>query len=238
MDKADNETMHFVMLVFIFGVVNLGLGFGLAMYLNRTAPLWWENWDTLRLLLRFRNANQDRTEQQPEPIDAPAAPGTSRAVPSAETPAEIEKDEPPPADQRLQELKRALDLATRKLEGLAKQLKNPDGLGFNSSPWRFVAELQELCQPYMEQLNRSLDKLTGEEGEHDGGGAADGLIQKLLLDLVAQLETTFSNMQYMDFESGFSEAIDRISSETRKNLALTKALRDTVEAELAKDPTF
>lgn len=231
--------MQFVMLVFIFGVVNLSLGFGLAMYLNQAAPAWWENWETLHFLFRLGGAKQaspgERSRDSRQEASSSRTPSNAhRSRPAGEKEDQANQDQPAPERETLKRLGKGAEIAARKLDAYMNRLKDPDSMGFTASPWKFVGELQELCQPYMNQLNEMANKLADGADEYGFGASADDPVQIMLLDLMAQLETTLSNLEYMDFDSGFSAAVERIRTETSTNLSLTRKLHKAVEAELAK----
>lgn len=225
--------MQFVMLVFIFGVVNLGIGFGLAMYLNQKTPAWWQNWEAFWLLCRFTGAKSatsaGRGGERPAAGAATASQSTSSGTENAD---EAEREAPEPERQTLKRLQKAAQIAARKLDAYMKRLKDPDSMGITATPWKFVGELQELCKPCIEQLSDMADELAGGADECGCGTSPDDPLQVMLLDLMAQLETTLSNLEYMDFDSGFSAAIERIRTETDTNLTLTQKLQETVKAEL------
>ncbi|MFW6114146.1 MAG: hypothetical protein ACOC7K_00220 [bacterium] len=226
-------------MVFIFGVVNLSLGFGLAMYLSRAAPAWWEDWKTLVFLCRFTGAKQVSAQQRggnsPQGASSLRTNSNPNRAPQVAEQGDSENhDQPAPERETLKRLKKNAEIAARKLAGYKNRLQDPDSMGFTASPWKFVGELQELCQPYMNQLSEMADKLANGADEYGCGASPSDPLQTMLLDLMAQLETTLSNLEYMDFDSGFSAAIERIRTETNTNLSLTRKLQEAVEAELAK----
>jgi len=83
-----------------------------------------------------------------------------------------------------------------------------------------VAELQGICQPYLEKLRQATQRLSDQLRNQ---------VQELVLEQTAQLETTLGNLQYMDFGSGASAAIARLSQETANTLSMARKLQQALE---------
>ncbi len=211
--------MQYVMLVFMFGVVNLCLGYGLAVHQNHLPAPWARNWNVWSLLGRGKSTRQFPTtsvgrNSPPEPLIRLVKPSESRAA------------TPHPG---LTNLQRLVDSVTESLTAFAKRLEDPSGGQFNSTAWTFVGELQEICAPYMRRLSGASEQILSDAEEQGGGSPADDALQDILLEQEAQLETTLSNLQHMDFDSGLSAAIQRVLSETNKNLVTAHKLKQAVQ---------
>jgi hypothetical protein len=207
--------MGIFLLVSALGVLNLARGYALAVYLGR-APLGKTG--------NGRSGAIGRAAQGPRRKRQTASPSEAAppAVPDAAS-------DPEPDAIALDKFRRFVATSGSSLADFAARLKKSARGNDHKSGWTFVAELQGICQPYMERLKQASQRLADEIGDD---------VQGLVLEQLAQLETTLSNLQYMDFGSNPSEAIERLSQETANTLSMTRSLQKTLEPVIeTDDPT-
>jgi hypothetical protein len=212
--------MRFVFLVTMFGVLNLGLGYALAVYSGFGPRSLADTW---RLLGFARPMGTIRDDAIGEPVQAP---NRQQAVSPSDAPlpaAAEEASDPVLKPNRidLDTFRRFVAMSVSSLTDFAARLKRSNRGDHHRTGWAFVAELQEICQPYLEKLRKAVEWLSDE---------VDNEVQGLVLDQLAQLETTLGNLQYMDFGSDASAAIGRLSQETGNTLSLARRLRNALEA--------
>ena len=152
-------------------------------------------------------------------------------------PAEPEEVSDPVVEPELIDLdamRQAVDKAVRSLTHLAGRLKeNHDGQ-YAGTAWSFVGELQEICDPYVRRLSEATERLLDGAGESREGAALGDEPQQIFLEQVAQLETTLSNLQYMDFDSSFSTAVTRLRTDIGNTLSIARRLQKALRAEPEK----
>lgn len=211
--------MAFVLLVFAIGVLNLALGFAVAVHLSSRQLTLVDAEDGLCGSARsIEQSDGDRrgvggeppTAEQPElPLPGPAA------AEDLDPDLELERIDFPTFGRFVATAVSALTDFTARLQ------KNNRG-DQQRTAWAFVAELQEICQPYLNRVTQAVEQLLDEVGDK---------IQGLLLEQLAQLETTLNNLRYMDFDSGASAAFARLAQETGNTLSMARELQEALEAD-------
>lgn len=204
--------MQMVLLTFVIGVLNLCLGYALAVHLGYGPPTLRDAWTAISAVPRAGETSNDRST------------GTDEPAPAADMVVE-------PELSHLDALRRIVDTATSSLSGLAARLKKSRVGQSGKTGWSFVGELQEVCEPYLRHLSEAAERLVDGADELGEGAAIGDEVEQIVLEQVAQLETTLSNLQYMDFDSGFSTAITRLTSETENTLSTAHRLQKALEAE-------
>jgi len=220
--------MQFVLLTFVIGVLNLCLGYALAVHLGYGPPTLWDAWEALGGPRPTADISSDQITATEDVIQGPE----QAWVPSPEKslPAEPEEDSDPVVEPELSDLdalRRFVDKAIASLSDFTARLKKSDGGQAGRTSWNFVADLQQICEPYLRHLSEAADRLC-DSGE---ATALSDEVQQTILEQVAQLETTLSNLQYMDFDSGVSTAMTRLSADTENTLSLARSLQKALEAE-------
>ena len=215
--------MQFVLLVFVIGVLNLALGYAMGVYLGFRPPALADTWRVFGparpIAKMISNARDDAIG---EPVQSPHQ---QQAVspPDAPLPAVPEKTSDPvlkPKQIDLDTFRRSVTTSVTSLSDFAAGLKRSNRGDHQRTPWAFVAELQGICQPYLEKLRQATQRLSDQLRNQ---------VQELVLEQTAQLETTLGNLQYMDFGSGASAAIARLSQETANTLSMARKLQQALE---------
>ncbi len=215
--------MGFVFLVFVIGVLNLALGYALAVYLRLGRPTLADTWRLLGLARPIGKIGNGRDGAIGKPVQEP---NQQQAVPPSDAslaaaPEEASPPVPEPAGIDLDTFRRFVATSASGLTDFTARLKKSNRTDHHRTGWTFVAELQEVCQPYLEKLRKAADRLSDQLGDEAQG---------LVLEQLAQLETTLGNLQYMDFDSGVSAAIGRLSQETANTLSMARKLQQALEA--------
>ncbi len=223
--------MQMVLLTFVIGVLNLCLGYALAVHLGYGPPTLHDAWTAISVVPRAGETSNDRSAGTDEPAQEPNKQPVSRphaSCPSEPAPAADMLVEPELSD--LDALRRSVDKATSSLSGLAARLKKSRVGQSGKTAWSFVGELQEICDPYVRHLSEAAERLCDEVRDSGEATALSDEVEETILEQVAQLETTLSNLQYMDFDSGFSAAMTRLRTDTGSTLSVARRLQKALEA--------
>ena len=213
--------MGIFILVFVIGVLDVALGYALAVYLGYGPRTLADAWRALGVV----GPIEETGNGGPGAIQAPPQephPQQTLSAPRGPSPPAPEKA-PDPAQERepidVDTFRRFVATSASNLTGFAARLKRTRWGDNQRTAWAFVAELQEICQPYLEKLQQATEQLSAQ--------LADS-VQETVLGQVAQLETTLSNLEYMDFDSGMSAAIGRLSQEAANTLSLARTLQQAL----------
>ena len=224
--------MQLVLLTFVIGVLNLCIGYGLAVYLGHGPPALRDTWEVLqssRPIAGISSGRVEATEAMVQGLEQESA-----SLPETPAPAEPEEGsdrvvEPELSD--LDALRRIVDQAASSLSGLAVRLEKSHEGQFGRTAWSFVGELHEVCNPYLQALTETTERILDDV---DCSGRATALgdeVEQVALDQMAQLETTLSNLQHMDFDTGISTAMTRLTSEIENTLTIARRLQKALEGE-------
>jgi hypothetical protein len=158
-------------------------------------------------------------------VESVQSPDRQQAVspPDSPLPAAAEGTSDPvlkPEQINLDTFRRFVAMSATSLTDFAARLKRSDRRDHHRTAWGFVAELQGICQPYLEKLEQAAERLSDQFGDE---------VQELVFEQAAQLETTLSNLQYMDFDSGASAAMGRLSQEVGNSLSTAHRLQEALE---------
>lgn len=211
--------MAFVLLVFTIGALNVVLGYAAAVYLGFGPPRLADTWRLLGPARRIGKTSdaRGRMTEKPVPEPPPKQQGVSPAVALSPAVPEEAADlllKPEPLD--VDAFRRFVAMSASSLTDFSTRLKKSSWGDNQRTAWAFVAELQGICNPYLEKLRQATQQLCDKVGDE---------VQDLVLGQLAQLETTLSNLQYMDFDSGASAAIGRLSQETDSTLSGARKLQ-------------
>lgn len=215
--------MEFVFLVFGMSMLNLVLGFALAVYLRFR---WYTVANDWRLLGPARPSGQisnGRDDAIGEPVQAA---NQQQAVSPSHVPWPAAAENvcaPVPKPERINVDTFGGFVAkfASSLTDFAARLKRSNRGDCHRTAWDFVAELQGICQPYLEKPTQAAEGLSDQL-------AAE--VQELILEQASQLETTLSNLQYMDFDASVTAAMGRLSQESENTLAMTRRLQQAIQA--------
>ena len=215
------ETMAFILMVFAIGVLNLGLGFALAVSLRLRPPIWVRFLGLFGLRTRSRKIREEaikgpvhalrQTQQTASPRGAPLPTAAEEAYDTAREAGEFDLDA----------FCRFVALSVSSLTDFAARLKRSHRGDPQRTAWGFVAELQGICQAHLQKLTLAAERLSEELGDD---------VNELVLEQTAQLETTLSNLQYMDFDSGVAAAMECLSQESGNTLSAAHRLQRAMEA--------
>ena len=219
--------MHLVLWVFVIGVLNVCLGYALGVYFGYGPPTLDDAWRAFRSRRPadgFADLHIGATERVMRELERQVESLQEASLPT-------EQEEPPePELPPLEALRRMVAKATPHLEDLIKRLRRTTG-GQGRTAWSFVAELQEICEPYLGGLGHVADRLFDDPEQLEEGGPIGEELEQVVLNQLAQLETTANNLQHMDFSAGFSTAKTRLLAETEKVLAFAERLGKALEAD-------
>jgi len=216
--------MELLHLVLVVGVLNLALGYALAVHLGLGPPTLADTWKLLGFARRIVKTSNGRDDVIGKPLQSPHQEQQTASPPDAPLPAEPAEASDPvlePQQIDLDTFRRLVAMSASSLTDFAARLKRSDQQDHHRTAWSLVAELQEICQPYLEKLRQAAERLSDQLGDE---------VQELVLEQAAQLETTLSNLQYMNFDSGDSAAIGRLSQETGNTLSLARRLQQALQA--------
>lgn len=225
-----------VALILIIGIVNLALGYGLAIWLGYVQmPALSVGWS-----LRRASA------------PAPGVPAASVAVPAAE-PLRADKPPPPavepPASEAAEEepwtldethveasvlrLNLAMVRSMRKLTEIDAQLRACSGEYDRRSLEQCAENLLADCQIYLAEQGEAVEGFHSRAGELSALEALTSLVEQIELtnlEQSAQIETTISNLQHIDFDAGLEAAAKRILDEIDGLRAARHRIRDGQES--------
>lgn len=209
--------MAFILLVFAVGVLNIGLGFALAMFLPFRLPGLGRVW---RLLGSRRRTRRMRAEAPRGALQELSQPATPRGAP---LPAAVEEAFAPvrePGASDVETFGQFVATSVSSLTDFAARLKRSNRDNHQRTAWDFVAELQGICQAHLEKLTLAMERLSDDLGDE---------VQAVVLEQASQLETTLSNLHYMSFDSDLSSAMGRLSEDVGNTLSTARRLQEALE---------
>lgn len=246
--------MGMVLLVFLIGVLNLGLGYATAWYLGYGPANLWEAWEALTA--------DGVAPQQPAPGPAMTPPTTvadlseELALSTAEAFAEEDMatdlkvesyDEdlpdvmPTDAPENWDLNEKFVETSVLKLNvammksgvratELDTRLRACRGHSDAETIRQCLTDLQEDCRTYLTEQSEAAEQFHNRIGELGELASLGDEIEMANLEQAAQIETSLSNLQHMDFESDLEAANLRLLEEI-KNLRIARhRLRDSQEA--------
>ncbi len=91
---------------------------------------------------------------------------------------------------------------------------------------KVLADLKKTNQEWLAQQADAADHLSSKTGNLGTFEKMGGMLEEILLEQTAQIETTCSNIDHLDFESDLPAGCRRLIGETRKLIDMAHSLRD------------
>ncbi len=220
-----------VWVVFCIGVLNLCIGFALSVYLSRTGVAKVRAEDFLDQIATPQQQAEPEVEaapavREPEPEEAPV---------TAEIPndwMEMLEEENVIAGSFVEASVQVLRLEVGKyrdnLIAIDTQVRNcreqPEAELIKS----LLVELKEVNEAWLTQQAEAAGHLSSSAGNLGDLESMGSVLNDVLMDQAAQIETMCSNVDLMDFESDIPAGCTRLVTEIRKLLDLAHSLRDTM----------
>lgn len=217
-------------LTLIIGIVNLGLGYALAVWLGYgslppTLAGWTRGWPARRPV-----PNRPAPAVPPAPVAAEKPPGPAAQTPSAE----VAQPEPFTLDETFVEasvlrLNLAMLRSGAKVTEIDSRLRASRGNYDRPSIEQCLAELLADCETYLVEQSEAAERFHQRIGELGELNSLAEQIELANLEQSAQVETTISNLRNMDFESDLAAAAERLLTEIDGLRAARHRLRDSQE---------
>jgi len=222
--------MQLVLITFVIGVLNIGLGYALAVWLGWGPPTlrdaWAAAWTDRDVRRRCHPCSNSSDAQSDEPGKEPVAGEDDLSLSHAsdgDGNAELTD---------VEVLRQIVGKAISGLNTLTDRLKATRQGRAGRSVWAYVGELQEICQPYMESLDEVTGRLLEAVANPDEEKVPSDEVHNAILNQLAQLETTLSNLDHMDFNFEPCGALARLSEETANSLAFATRLQQALSSGL------
>jgi diguanylate cyclase (GGDEF)-like protein len=241
--------MSLVVLTFMIGVLNLCLGYGLAVYLGYGPPSLLDAWEALGP--RRRPAAPDEVEIQGLVDDLAATSLTGMLDDLAEESLDFQPLDQPydedvaellsPTDPENWDLNEKyvetsilkLNIAMMKSGARAAEidtrLRAAQGHSDAETIRECVVALKEDCETYLAQQRDVAEQFTARISEMGELRSLGEEIEMANLEQAAQIETTLSNLEHMDFESDVEAACHRLLEEINNLRVARHRLRDNQE---------
>ena len=240
-----------VLLTFTVGVLNVCLGYAVAVFLGYGPPGWAEAWEALtgegastsvrieplsaipeefaagpvELMLDDASGEESEIEPYSEPYDEDAA-EFDQVVLSAPEHWDLNEKY---VETSILKLNIAMMKSGARAMELDAKLRACRGRSSPEIIKKCLTELHEDCQAYLAEQAENAEKFrerVGELGELKGLGDE---IEMANLEQIAQVETTLGNLKYMDFESDLEAANARLLEEINNLRVARHRLRDEQE---------
>jgi diguanylate cyclase (GGDEF)-like protein len=228
-----------VSVVFVIGVVNVLLGFGLAVLL--------EYLQARQLAARRAPASQ-APAPSPRP-NTPAMPATPATPATAAAPVAKDVTSQLPGDwvetldaeevdvhsfveASMQVLRLEVCRYREQLVDIEQRVRRCSQTGDTELLDRLLMELDSVNESWMVKQSKAADHLSGRRGELGEFEEAGGSLEDVLLDQAAQVETTCSNIKLLDFQSDVGVGCRRLLTEICRLTDLAHMLRDRMHDSL------
>lgn len=219
----------FTLFVLSLALVNVGLGFALAVYARR------ENW--------FPPVSEEFVAALLAEVEIPSPPPPAAAA--VELPASAKVTEELPAEwlSVLDDSQHACGLVEASAHVLRLEvgryrdhLIHIDGLvrSCRAAPDAAVietclAQLKAVNVEWLKKQSEATACLQAKHAELDDNAALGAGLEDILLEQTAQIETTISNLDLLDFNSNVAAGCTRLIGEIRKLIDLAHSLRDRMQ---------
>lgn len=218
----------FTFLVLTMALVNVGLGFALAVHARR------ENW--------FPPVDESFVEALLAEVDAPPPPMQQPAVELPESP-KVSEELPAEWLDVLDEAQHACGLVEASVHVLKLEVgRYRDHLIHIDNQVRACRTAPDIaviqtCLAQLKTVNVEWLKKQGDATAHlqakhavlgDNASLGGGL-EDILLEQTAQIETTISNLELLDFNTDVAQGCSRLIGEIRKLIDLAHSLRDRMQ---------
>lgn len=242
-----------VFLIFAIAVLNLGLGFALAVHLGYGPPGILELW--VALSAGGSRAEEERIEQvvqelasvqvecllDDDPDDEPdmdfdieayddddAAGGGVAGLFHPNTPENWDLNEKY-VETSLLKLNIAMIKSGVRATAIDAELRAVQGKSDRQTIHGCYERLLEDCESYLVEQSEAAEKFSGRIGELGELSSLGDEIERANLEQSAQVETTLSNLRHMDFESDLETANQRLLEEIGHLRVARHKLRDNQE---------
>lgn len=243
--------MGAVLWVFLIALLNLGLGYALAVWLGFGPANLWEAWEALAAERPEVEAPPPLDEhpeimalkeelEAPPPIDAIIDQGLDvelRSEAYEEDLPDIAPDAPENWDLNekyvetsILKLNIAMMKSGARVTEIDTRLRACQGKTDVETVRRCLKELQEDCKVYLVEQSEAATHFHNRLGELGELAVLGDDIEMANLEQAAQIETTLSNLQHMDFESDLEAANQRLLDEIKLLRAARHRMRDSQEA--------
>ncbi len=226
-----------VWLVIIIGLLNVTVGFAVAIYVDRLrkAPAPSE-------LMQKKPVAPPKVRPAPKPAHVPddgPMLADDDAPPTEEIPDEwLEQLESENivansfVEASVQVLRLEVGKYRDRLIELDKRIRGCLYNGESKELGGVLADLKKTNQEWLAQQADAADHLSSKTGNLGTFKELGGMLEETLLEQTAQIETTCSNIDHLDFESDLSAGCRRLIGETRKLIDLAHLLRDRMQESL------
>jgi len=247
-----------VLLTLLIGVLNVCLGYALAVWLGYGPPGLSAAWQALGVEPATDDRRTGDKEAVPQPADAqqptplrpvPVGPADAQSDAAAEAPA---PDETPPP-QEMADLLGSIGPALWDLDGkyvetsvlklnvamiqsaarateIDSRLRACQDRIDAETIQSCLAELRKDCETYLAEQSEAAAQFHGRLDELGELSTLGEQIEAANLEQAAQIETTLSNLQYMDFQSDLAAAGHRLLAEIGHLRVARHRMRDNQEA--------
>ncbi len=224
-----------VWLVIIIGVLNATVGFAIAIYIDRPCEA-----PAPSGLMQKKPAVKPARKPRPAhvPDDGPML-ADDDAPPTEEIPNEwLEQLESENivantfVEASVQVLRLEVGKYRDRLIELDKRVRQCLHSGESKELGGILADLKKTNQEWLAQQADAADHLSSKTGSLGSFEEMGGMLEETLLEQTAQIETTCSNIDHLDFESDLSAGCRRLIGETRKLIDLAHLLRDRMQESL------
>jgi len=222
-----------VSVVFVIGVVNVLLGFGLAVLL--------EHLQARQLAARLAPTSKTPAQSPrpaafatPAPAAAPVAKDVTGQLPGewVETLGAEEVDVNSFVEASMQVLRLEVCRYREQLVDIEQRVRRCAQTEDTELLDRLLTELDSVNQGWMVKQSKAADHLSGRRGELGEFEEAGGSLEDVLLDQAAQVETTCSNIKLLDFQSDVAVGCRRLLTEICRLTDLAHMLRDRMHDSL------
>lgn len=221
-------------LTIIFAVLNIGLGFALAVYMKSKSGLFQEPRNTLYADTLPSAPEQDASAS---PI-SPAASQETAEAPNNALPAEALESNPLinwDLDEKFVEtsilrLNVAILKSGMKAKEIDAKLRSCKGHSDRDVIESSVNMLNEDCQAYLAEQKEAGEKFINRISEFGDLKELCDKIDMSNLEQAAQVETTMNNLRYMDFYADLEASNQRLRGEIRHLCLARDTIRDNHEA--------
>jgi len=240
--------MTLVVLTFVIAVVNVAVGYGAAVLLGLAPPTLRDAWSALVLVRRQSLEGEDFTWLQKaasqsvdnllDGLEQESIELQPRDEPYDEDMAELLRPDQPEywdlnekyVETSILKLNIAMIKSGLRTQEIDMRLRAAAGRSDRETIRQCLEELKEDCETYLQQQREAAEKFTARISELGELRSLGEEIEMANLEQSAQLETTLSNLQHMDFESDLEAANRRLLSEIHNLRIARHWLRDMQEA--------
>jgi diguanylate cyclase (GGDEF)-like protein len=220
-----------VLLTFTIGLLNICLGYALAVFLGYGPPSLSEGWDAA-LVEPSGQGPSLAAGSAPAAAAAGGPTADAAAAPSASPPA---APAPWQLDEKLVEsnilnFNVAIVRSGAQMGDIETRLRKREGTWDAETIAACLAELEKDAADYLAEQGRLAEQFHGRIAELGEMTAVGEQIETANLAAIAQLETTVSNLKHMDFQSDLQAAGERLLQEISNLRTARHQLRDDHEA--------